>query len=277
MTEKNRTVRKVSIADHLWEEFDNMADEMGASREALLNQAMFMFARLNGFLTPGASAGAKGSSNKIRPQSRVRAAGDQSSPGIPAGDTGPVIVAEDVKESPSKSPASPIDDPVAAPKQSRGKQASASGPLPVEVSEDEIIDGLDEIDDGNEVAEEDIAEDVSLDESVDVAVDESGAESAGKEAEAESLYLMTADGELRKVAKDRFVIGRGKSCDLVIPSGKVSREHAMIVADPEGGHFMEDLNSSNGTWFRKKRLSRRRIEDGDEFFISAEKIKCVIR
>ena len=49
---------------------------------------------------------------------------------------------------------------------------------------------------------------------------------APKEGAEKSLYLMAEDGNLDKVVKERFVIGRGKHCDLIINSGKVSREHA---------------------------------------------------
>ena len=43
-------VRKVAIPDHLWDAFEEMARQMGSERDGLINQALFMFARLNGFL-----------------------------------------------------------------------------------------------------------------------------------------------------------------------------------------------------------------------------------
>ena len=86
--------------------------------------------------------------------------------------------------------------------------------------------------------------------------------------------LLTEDGrELERVGKDRFLIGRGKHCDLVINSGKVSREHAAIVREGDSW-FIEDLGSSNGTWFDKRRLTRREIQDGDEYYVCAEKLRC---
>jgi hypothetical protein len=102
---------------------------------------------------------------------------------------------------------------------------------------------------------------------VDVDIDAGGAP---------ALYMMLEGGELDRIAKERFVIGRGKHCDFVINSGKVSREHAVIVRDA-GEFFLEDLGSSNGTWFNKQRIKRRKIEDGDEYFICSEKVKFVYR
>ena len=103
-------------------------------------------------------------------------------------------------------------------------------------------------------------------------IDDPGGDSTG----APALYMMVEGGELDRIAKERFVIGRGKHCDFVINSGKVSREHAVIVRDA-GEFFLEDLGSSNGTWFNKQRIKRRKIEDGDEYFICSEKVKFVYR
>ncbi len=97
-----------------------------------------------------------------------------------------------------------------------------------------------------------------------------------QEAEAATLYVVGEGGEIDKVSKDRFLIGRGKHCDLVVDSAKVSREHAAIVREPDGW-YLEDLGSANGTWFQRARIDRRRIENGDEYFICSEKIRCVLR
>jgi len=91
-----------------------------------------------------------------------------------------------------------------------------------------------------------------------------------------TLYVVGEGGEIDKVSKDRFLIGRGKHCDLVVDSAKVSREHAAIVREADGW-YLQDLGSANGTWFQRARVDRRRIEDGDEFFICSEKVRCVLR
>jgi FHA domain len=88
-----------------------------------------------------------------------------------------------------------------------------------------------------------------------------------------SLWLHGEHGPLARVEKDRFLIGRGRHCDLVIDSAKVSREHAVIRREPDG-FWIEDLGSSNGTWLDEARIDRRRIEDGDVYLVCAEHIRC---
>jgi pSer/pThr/pTyr-binding forkhead associated (FHA) protein len=91
-----------------------------------------------------------------------------------------------------------------------------------------------------------------------------------------TLVLLADGRELDRVIKDRFLIGRGKHCDLIINSGKVSREHAAITREGSTW-FIEDLGSSNGTWYDKRRISRRQIQEGDEYFICSEKLGCTFR
>lgn len=185
-----KTPRQIAIADHLWEAFERMAEEMGSEREALVNQAMHVFARLNGFVVPGA-------------------------------------------------PASDVPPPP---------------PLPRRAAAERVLEAAERLEQGIHAA----------------------APAPGEGAAARQLAVVREDGSELPVTKERFVIGRGQHCDLVIDSGKVSREHAAIVREPEGW-FIEDLGSANGTWHRRERVSRKNIEDGDEFFICSEKLRCVLR
>jgi len=190
-----KTSRQIAIADHLWEALERMAQQMGSDREALVNQALHAFARMNGFVLPG---------------------------------TPPDLV-----------PPPPLP---------RGGAAARGS-----------------------AAEQVLEEAARLEEAMH--------ERTPIEAPASTvsgLLLVREDGTPLEVAKDRFVLGRGRHCDLVIDSAKVSREHAAIVREP-GGWSIEDLGSSNGTWHQRERVTRKRIADGDEFYICSEKIRCVLR
>jgi hypothetical protein len=226
-----RPARKVAIADHIWDAFEDMAREMGTDRDGLINQAMFMFARLNGFIDSGISTSR---SNPVVAGSKAARA--------------PVAVLQPVeRHTPASSQA--FDPPSV---ESKAYEAAA----PAELLGDDHADepGLE--------ARPEPASPAALSEP------ELGPDAAG-------LYLITETGQER-VAKERYVIGRGKHCDLVINSGKVSREHAAIVQDRDGW-YVEDLGSSNGTWFNKQRIQRRKIEDGDEYFVCSERLRFALR
>jgi len=226
MTDRNaRTPRDVAIPDHLWDLFEDMAQKMGTERDGLVCQAMFIFARLNGFIdAPGSRQTPSGATPSFA----------AATPAV----TGP-MTAFDGRERPgSAEPTGPMATHAAL---------QASSPEETAALNARTLDRVEQL-----AAEE------------------------GLEAERGQLYVLTEGGSLDRVVKERFVIGRGKHCDFVIHSGKVSREHAVVVREgPEW--FIEDLGSSNGTWFNKQRVKRRRVEDGDEYYICNEKIKFVLR
>ncbi len=80
--------------------------------------------------------------------------------------------------------------------------------------------------------------------------------------------LYKTDGELAaKMDKSPFVIGKKKeNVDLALNDYSVSRIHARITQE-EGGCYVEDLNSTNGTFKNGLRLNpyeKRKLEQGDE-------------
>jgi len=269
-----RPARKVGIADHIWDVFEEMAQAMGSDRDALINQAMFMFARLNGFLETGNAA-------------RVN---------------GPAMVAANAAVAPrmAAAPAPKPLPPVLAPMNGRREEVAAPPPRPRLVEEkpaakleddpvrrevaervletaaelERLIKGKNENRDDEDLSDE--SADIEDANGLDADSHDQDLQDEPQDEEGVSLYLMSEGGEMEKIAKDRFVIGRGKHCDFVINSGKVSREHAVIMRDG-GEFFIEDLGSSNGTWFNKQRIKRRKIEDGDEYYICSEKVKLVMR
>ncbi len=82
---------------------------------------------------------------------------------------------------------------------------------------------------------------------------------------------LSPDGPSTRVDVERFTLGRGPQCSLVVKSGRVSREHAIVVREGND-YFIEDLNSSNGTWINHKRIKRQRIADGDTFNLGTEAV-----
>lgn len=276
-----RPLRKVAIADHLWDAFDEMAREMGSERDGLINQALFMFARLNGFLNVGGPAASA-------PAPRAAAApagngfddessGDRTPP--PAPPPPPPPAARRPTVGPSSARPSPREDPPVLAK----SRSPEPAPPPPDAFDSEPMPPQSMDNDPARIAVaqrvlETAAELESLIKGKQNAVEAPPPppESTGVGSGERALYMSTDGRELEKVVKDRFLIGRGKHCDLVINSGKVSREHAAIVREGDD-FYMQDLDSSNGTWFNKQRIKRRKIEDGDEYFICSDKVKFIYR
>ena len=77
------------------------------------------------------------------------------------------------------------------------------------------------------------------------------------------------NGQRHIIDISRFIIGRGgqgKRCDLVIPDNNISRQHCAIVYS-NGEHFIQDLNSTNGVEFNQEKVGKKRIEEGESFYL----------
>lgn len=203
--------KPVALPPHLWEALAQMSQEMGVETDALLAQAVFTLARLNGYLVPGkvgAPAAAVSSPSRVGRRARH------------------------VEPEPEPEPepeGNPFDPPP-------GDELSGEAPEP----EPEPLPPP-------------------------------GRGKAG-------LTLFVSGREPYRMAGESFTIGRGKSCDFVIESNRVSREHCRIAR--EGSDYvLEDLNSSNGTFFgpNKEKVTRRKIKDGDEFTLGTEKVRFQIK
>ena len=63
-----------------------------------------------------------------------------------------------------------------------------------------------------------------------------------------------------------FTIGRRSGHDLVLPDGRVSRDHAVVEA-ASGGYRLRDLGSRNGTLLNGEPIAEADLSDGDRLAI----------
>lgn len=69
--------------------------------------------------------------------------------------------------------------------------------------------------------------------------------------------------DLVHVGPDRpeVLIGRAKECDLKTKNNTVSRKHAMVRYEA-GRYVLRDLNSANGTFYRRQRITEATLDEG---------------
>lgn len=75
---------------------------------------------------------------------------------------------------------------------------------------------------------------------------------------------------------ERFVVGRDVSCHLTVESGRISRQHAAFLVRGETVH-LEDLRSSNGTWYRGERIEQVTLRHGDEVYLGDTLVRVEFR
>jgi len=69
-------------------------------------------------------------------------------------------------------------------------------------------------------------------------------------------------GDIIPLIKDRLLVGRRESCDIILRFANISAHHCQLFVD-RGYWFAKDLNSRNGTKVNGKRITRKRIDPGD--------------
>jgi pSer/pThr/pTyr-binding forkhead associated (FHA) protein len=71
-------------------------------------------------------------------------------------------------------------------------------------------------------------------------------------------------------------IGRSPDCGIFLDDVTVSRKHAVLV-QRDGGFFIEDQGSLNGTFVNRKRVESAQLEDGDELQIGKYRLTFLNR
>jgi hypothetical protein len=274
----------VTIAPHLERALERMSKDTAVEPQALVNQAVFAWLRINGYVLPAAPLAAPPPA--VEPERPAVALGaalplPESSHSSPSGEPLAVMarmnaIAADAekltKPWPAWAPEEPEDEPgEAAPVQDEATppdEGEAEKQPERNTSETEALgaEDQDEVEppagvDGNtgETEVDPPADSTVVLRSVPIA-----------------LYL-ERDGEAPvRVQAERFIIGRGPTCDLVIDSPSVSREHLAITCSGVR-YFIEDLNSSNGTWFGEERVTKRELESGDVISLGNESVTFTLR
>ena len=83
-------------------------------------------------------------------------------------------------------------------------------------------------------------------------------------------------GESFPLNADRMTIGRRPDSDIFLDDVTVSRDHALIVRR-NGGYWLDDLGSLNGTYVNRRRIDSHRLEDGDELQVGKYKLTFLSR
>jgi len=61
-----------------------------------------------------------------------------------------------------------------------------------------------------------------------------------------------------------YIVGRDSEAGFVVSRSSVSRQHARIYVDDDGGWWVEDLNSTNGTFVNEARIRAQQLADSDQ-------------
>ncbi len=87
--------------------------------------------------------------------------------------------------------------------------------------------------------------------------------------------VLSLNGEIidqRVLGASRLLLGRDAACDLVVDSPHISQRHAVITTAVHD-HFIEDLQSTNGTVVNGRVVDRHLLQNGDVVFLGDYRLK----
>jgi hypothetical protein len=245
--------REINLPQQLWDTLDTMAKEMGVARDSLVSQAVFTLARLNGYVIPG-----KVVLGAMAPAAHSN--GPMPAAAVATGRPAPAAKSTSTSQSLAKGRRAPEPEPPPEEEEDQGQY----DPQDEEPPPEDEAPPEDELPPEDEAPPEEEPQE-----------EEEPAPPPPSKKGSMSLTVVMAGREPFKLSADSMLVGRGMHCDFVIESNRVSREHARISKD--GAEFvLEDLNSSNGTFFgaSKEKVTRpRKLKDGDEYTFGTEKVK----
>jgi two-component system, cell cycle response regulator len=106
-----------------------------------------------------------------------------------------------------------------------------------------------------------------------------GAPATAAPPEVASLVCVAGDADalgLRLPLERELVLGRDPGCVVPLRSPDVSRRHARVLP-AAGGHVVEDLGSTNGTFVNGEEVERRELRSGDRIDVGGTVFKYLAR
>jgi sigma-B regulation protein RsbU (phosphoserine phosphatase) len=87
------------------------------------------------------------------------------------------------------------------------------------------------------------------------------------------LYWVGEDGQenVLSLVAPEVLIGRKGDADVVLPNQHVSRHHAKLVRT-EDGYFLQDLNSTHGTFVNENRVEQQLLKNGDRISLGKDRV-----
>lgn len=87
-------------------------------------------------------------------------------------------------------------------------------------------------------------------------------------------YVRDQDGNTTPISHWENVIGRHKSCDIIVDDNSVSRNHSLLMRKTDGSFSYMDLNSKNGSYINGEKIRRGsvRLVPGDIISIGASQL-----
>lgn len=263
MSAGKKTARTFQCRDGLWSTFEEMAQELECSVDYLVNDAMKQYARQRGYKRdttsqsgPAAAAPSSPTAGATPPPAPAPAAPPpKAAPS--AGLAPPPLPVPAASRAHAPPPLPSAAPPAPRPPANLGKPPSAGGHPTVPMSPDRLPP-------------------LPAPSGARPPPPPLPSAAPRRPAPAPIAQKLTIhyQGKPFQVAKDRFIIGRGKTTsDLTIRDPNVSRQHALV--EFSGGNFyMVDMGSTNGIEFSGQRVQRKAIQNGDVFRICDHELFC---
>jgi len=71
-------------------------------------------------------------------------------------------------------------------------------------------------------------------------------------------------GKRVPLLSNQYIVGRDSEAGFIVSRSSVSRQHARLYLDDAGNWWVEDLNSTNGTFVNESRIRSAKLADADQ-------------